>query len=151
VARDEFQLRVEYSKDLDACWAVLCDVASMTGWISMLSEVTEHEPLSRYTAKLKDRIGPFSVAADLDIEVRDVQEPYEATITGEGADRHLRSRLRFSAHLKLAPVDGGGTTAAVDGWYEVVGNVAGLGDGMIHRKAKAILCQFEEGSRRELG
>ena len=51
-------------------WEILVDVERVSGWVSIVRDVTEHEHLSHYSAVLEDRMGPFKLRADLEVTVR---------------------------------------------------------------------------------
>lgn len=134
----------------DEAWTVLTDVERLISWVSVLEEAREHEPLSRYSAVLADRLGPFRLRADLEITVTDVEEPARLTLRAVGEDRQVASRITVDATLRLLPGDPQ-TTVEVSGSYEVAGRVATLGAGTITKKADRLLDEFFAAVRDDLG
>lgn len=133
----------------DVVWAKLTDPGVVAGWVGVVSDVQEIEPLNRYTATLTDRLGPFRLSADLDITVSDVEEPRRITFTADGEDRQVSSRIQVEATMNIAD-DGGSSRIDVAGRYEVTGRVATLGASMIRAKGEKILEEFFTAAAREL-
>jgi carbon monoxide dehydrogenase subunit G len=146
-----FERDLTVASDPKTCWAVLTDVPRLVSWVSIVQDAQEVSHLERYTAVLMDRLGPFKLRADLDITVDDVRENEHVHVKAAGEDRQVSSRIGVDAVLRLSETDGGGTTIAVTGSYEVVGRVATLGAGMIRQKAAKILDEFFTHAAAELG
>jgi carbon monoxide dehydrogenase subunit G len=144
-----FRREIKVSSDRDRCWQTLTNVGHVAGWVSIVGEVRENEPLKSYNAVLEDRLGPFKVRADLDITVSDVEEGYRLHAYAEGEDRQVRSQIVVDGDLRLE-ADDGGMRIVVAGTYEVSGRVATLGSSMIQTKAQKILDEFFENVTREL-
>lgn len=122
-------------------WDVVTDVKRVAGWISIVGGVEELEHLSKYRAQLNDRLGPFRLAADLAIEVTDIEEGSLIGFVADGEDRQVASRILVQAEMRLSN-RGDGTEIAVTGQYEVTGKVATLGASMIKTKGNKILDEF---------
>lgn len=146
---ETFERTAVVGADPGRCWSILTDVQRLVGWVSIVSDAKEIDPLARYTAVLTDRIGMFALHADLAIEVRDVEPGRSISLVAEGEDRQVASRLFVEGRLDLQPVDGG-TRVNVNGRYEVTGRVATFGGPMIRSKANGILDDFVAGVQREL-
>lgn len=146
-----FERSLQVTADPATCWGILTDVPQLASWISIVDEAKEISPLERYTAVLADRMGPFKLRADLDIEVSEVDEPHNIRVRAAGEDRQVSSRIAVDATLRLQPGDGAGTVVVVTGGYEVVGKVATLGAGMIRQKAAKILDEFFARASAQLG
>lgn len=131
-------------------WYKITDAPTVAGWIDLIQMVEEVEPLSRYTAVLTDRLGPFRLSADLEIVVTDLLEPTRVTIVADGEDRQVASRIRVEATMTLAETSEG-SSLGVSGIYEVTGRVATLGASMIRSKGEAVLDDFFSALRKELG
>lgn len=148
--RSEFSRRIEVVRPPEGCWPVLTDVRRLVGWVSVLEDAEELEHLSRYTAVLMDRLGPFRLRADMAISVQDVEEGRHVAVHAEGEDRQVGSRLVVDATLDLEP-QGEGTAVTIAGSYEVTGRVASMGAGTIRKKADKILDDFFASVATELG
>ena len=128
---------------------MLVDVPRISGWVPVVRDVTERAPLERYQAVLEDRMGPFRLRADLDVEVTSVDAPRSITIRADGEDRQVGSRITVDARLGLTPT-AAGCDVEITGTYEVTGRVATMGAGTIRQKATGMLTAFVETARSEL-
>ena len=87
-------------------WETLLDVHRVASWVSVLGELDELEPLRRYRAVLADRLGPFRLKADLDIEIDDLLE--NERIAPPSSPSWVRARVRGEEH-DSEPGGGSGT------------------------------------------
>jgi carbon monoxide dehydrogenase subunit G len=148
--------RTEFHHDLlvkatsSDTWAALVDVPRLVSWVSVVEDAVELEPLSKYTAVLMDRLGPFKLRADLDVTVSDVAEGSSLKVRAVGEDRQVGSRLLVVASLLVRP-ESHGSMIVVDGVYEVTGKVASMGSGTINKKAQKILDEFFGAASEDLG
>lgn len=147
--RTNFTRKLTVEASPDHCWEVLTDVPRLVGWIDIVDDAVEHQQLEKYSAVLMDRLGPFRMRADLDIQVSEVSEPGHIRLHAAGEDRAVASRLGVDVSLSLKAA-GGGTDITVEGWYEVIGKVATLGAGTITKKATKILDDFFDHAEKEL-
>lgn len=148
--------RVEFTRELtvastpEQAWETLTDITQLIGWVSAIEEAAVVVPLERYTAVMMDRLGPFKLRADLDIEMTDVVIGNTLRILGSGEDRHVGSRLVVDVTLTMTPNDTG-STVLVGGFYEVTGKAASMGPGPINKKADKILDDFFAAAGEALG
>jgi carbon monoxide dehydrogenase subunit G len=133
-----------------AVWGKLTDPDVVAGWVTVVGDVEEIEPLAHYAATLNDRLGPFRLSADLDITVTDIEEPRRITFLADGEDRQVASRIQVRATMALTESDSA-TDIHVKGQYEVTGRVATLGASMIRTKGEKMLEEFFTAASRELG
>lgn len=122
-------------------WRVITDVPLVASWVTVVDDVHEQEALVRYDAVLADRVGPFKLSADLDVDVKKVDAPHSIEVAADGEDRQVASRIVIGATVAL-DMDGAGTAIHVSGQYEVTGRVATLGASMIKSKGEKILDEF---------
>ena len=127
----------------------MTDVERVSAWVAVVDNVLEIGRLSNYTALLADRVGPFSMRADLTIDVTDLVEGEMISFRATGEDRQVSSKLAVEATMKLAQSDSG-TLVSVDGYYQVTGRIASIGSSWITLKANMILEEFFEAAKREL-
>jgi carbon monoxide dehydrogenase subunit G len=146
---ETFERTTTVSADPGRCWATITDLNRLVGWIAILSNAKEIDPLARYTAVLADRMGMFALQADLAIEVVALEPGRSISLVAEGEDRKVASRLFVEGSLDLEPLDEG-TQLRVTGRYEVTGRVATFGGPMIRAKANGILDDFLAGMARDL-
>lgn len=142
MAREEFSRNIAAPCSRSEAWKVLTDVQKLASWISIVNSLKEHAPLDSYTAVLEDRLGPFRLRADLDIDVIGIVEDEEITARASGEDRQVSSRIAVQCRLALEDAGSGGTNVQLYGTYEVVGRVASLGESSIKRKANIVLEEF---------
>lgn len=148
---ESFSRQVEVGASPEVVWQTFTDVERIAGWVTVVGDVIEIEPLAKYSAILQDRLGPFSVKADLDVTVTSLDEGSRIAFMAEGEDRQVSSRITIEAAMQLSDRDGGGTRVVVDGRYDVMGRVATLSSSTIRSKANKILDQFFDATERELG
>lgn len=139
--REEFSRQFAVPASADAIWRTITDVRQLVGWLSVLQDAETLEQLSHYRAVLMDRVGRFSMRADLDIRVTEVNVPTRLVATAEGEDRQMGSRILVNLNLDLGEQDGF-SQLSISGAYEVTGRVATLGSSTIRRKAGKILEEF---------
>jgi carbon monoxide dehydrogenase subunit G len=147
--QQDFAKTIRLDANPDAVWAAVNDVHRVASWLSIVREVRDVEPPSRYAALLEDRLGPFAMRADLDLTV-EREQPRRMRVNAAGEDRQVASRIAATIELAVEP-DGAGTLLAVTGKYEVTGRVATLGAGAIRKKGDRILQEFVDSASKELG
>lgn len=130
-------------------WATLSDVDRLVSWVSVLHQATVISELERYTAVLEDRLGPFKLKADLDIQLTEVRPPAHVLVRASGEDRQVASRISVDVRMRIEEKDGG-SLVSVAGTYEVAGRVATMGSSTIQKKAEKILDEFFLHAEREL-
>lgn len=132
----------------DDVWPRLLDVHAVASWLPIMHSVTEVSPDaesidgSSFRAAFEDKVGPFSLRADLHIEVAGVLEPEEVAIRARGEDRQIRSRIMIDAAARLSDAGPGRTRVELVGSYEITGRVATLGAGVIRSKASKLIDTF---------
>lgn len=138
----EFRRYVVVNLRRSQAWEVLLDVQTVAGWVGLIGQVKEVSPLSRYQAELSDRVGPFRLRADLQVNITGIEEGSAVVLEAEGEDRQVRSRIKVNLTMRLSDVDHNSTGVEIKGRYEVTGRVATLGAALIRHKAEGILDRF---------
>jgi uncharacterized protein len=151
VALENFTRTVEVVSAPGRCWSILTDVDELVSWVHIVHSAREIERLKAYTAVLEDGVGPFTLRADLDIQVRVVTEGVAVDVVASGRDRAINSQIDITGSLRLDPLATGGTQFTVAGKYQVTGRAASLGAGVVRKKGDAAVDQFVENARRVLG
>ena len=151
MATNSFSRTLATTSDAETCWATLTDVRRVAGWVTVIGDVVELEPLANYTAVLQDKVGPFKLRADLAIDVPEVDAPNRIHITAAGEDRQVGSRIAIDATLEIKNAGTEGAEVDVNGSYSVSGRVASVGSGQVKRKADKILEEFFAQAGKELG
>ena len=132
----------------DEVWPRLLDVETVASWLPIMHSVTEvlsgesGIDGSSFQAAFEDKVGPFSLRADLRIDVSGVREPEEVSIRARGEDRHIRSRIMIDTACRLTEDGPDRTLVRLSGTYEITGRVATLGAGVIRSKANKLIDTF---------
>ncbi len=71
----------------DAAWQTILDFQRVAGWLPVVRDLREVEPLRKYTTVLEDKVGPFALRADLAIDVSADQSQRRLHVSGAGEDR----------------------------------------------------------------
>jgi carbon monoxide dehydrogenase subunit G len=151
MAADTFARTLTVTTDRAQAWDVLTDVDRLAGWVTIVHDVQELARLEKYTAVLQDRVGPFKMRADLDITADVVEPGRRIDISASGRDRALDTRIAVKATMVLSDIAAGGTSIEISGDYQVTGKAAGMGAGVIRKKADGIINDFFASAARELG
>jgi len=151
MAAEKFARTLTVTTDPAQSWEALTDVDRLAGWVSIVHDVKEISRLEKYTAVLQDRVGPFKMHADLDITADVVEAGRHIDIRAGGRDRALDTRIAVAATMKLSDGPDGGTSIEISGDYQVTGKAAGMGAGVIRKKADGIINDFFGSASRELG
>ena len=132
----------------DDVWPRLLDVQAVASWLPIMHSVTgvssggSSIDGASFRAAFEDKVGPFTLRADLHIEVAGVSEPEEVAIRARGEDRQIRSRIMIDAAARLSDAGSGRTRVQLIGSYEITGRVATLGAGVIRSKATKLIDTF---------
>lgn len=137
--KESFQRERTSAHPSDQVMTELVDVERVASWVSILHDVREETPLRRYRAVLEDRMGPFRLRADLEIDVQVTERA--VTVRASGVDRQVGSRLTVDGRLDVED-SGTGSRVVIGGSYEVSGKAAQLGASMIRRKAVQLVDEF---------
>ncbi len=151
MAAEKFARTLSVTTAPAQCWDVLTDVDRLAGWVSIVHDVQEITRLEKYTAVLQDRVGPFKLRADLDITADVVEPGRRIDIRASGRDRAMDTRIAVAATMALSDAGDGGTVIEIGGDYQVTGKAAGMGAGVIRKKADGIINDFFGSASRELG
>ncbi len=141
----------------DVVWPRLLDVQAVASWLPIMHSVTEVSSGgsgidgSSFQAAFEDKVGPFSLRADLHIEVSGVHDGEEVSIRARGEDRQIRSRIMIDAAARLSDAGSGQTRVQLVGSYEITGRVATLGAGVIRSKATKLIDTFCTNAATALG
>lgn len=143
-----FDRSIQFAAKAEIAWSLMTDVPRLVEWISVVGEAEEKEPLRTYTAVIQDRVGMFSLRADLDIALSNVRINEHITAHATGEDRQIGSRITINAEVDLSFEDGL-TTVRVQGRYSITGRAATLGASQIKRKGEKVVNDFFMNLERE--
>lgn len=128
-------------------WTVLWDVPRMVACVPGCVDARELEPGRRWEARMRQRVGPFTLSLPLLVEVLEVEAPRRLALTATGRDPIAAASVSMRVGLELAP-EASGTRLTVDAEARVLGKLGALGHGVIQRKAEESLEEFLTGLRR---
>jgi len=131
----------------DQVWDFVWQTERVAACVPGCGAVEIVEPQKSYRAQLTDRIGPYRIEAEMEIEVEEVAAPERIKLRATGRDKRLGATQRVSLEIGLRPVSSNETSLDVAGEVEVLGKVASLGQFAIKRKMNDIMKQFGENIR----
>lgn len=151
MAGEKFERTLRVSADAGRAWETLTDVDVLAGWVGIVHDVEEITHLESYTAVLQDRVGPFKLRADLKVTAEVLEPGRRIHIAASGRDRQVDSRISVDATLALVGSGESGTSVEVEGNYQVTGRAAGMGGGVIKKKADKVIAEFFDNAAEALG
>lgn len=132
-------------------WELLWDIPVIAGCIPGCQGVRATGDPNRYEAKVVERVGPFQVQFELDVNVVESQPPERLRAAVSGRDRRLASALNVELELTVLPAagDGGGTEeggcqVTVVSTTRMQGKLATLGHALVRRKVEENMQAFAE-------
>jgi carbon monoxide dehydrogenase subunit G len=130
-------------------WPVMVDIARIAACIPGLEKIEEHQRLKRYSAVMKQKIGPFKLEVPAEITVEEHQEPNFVRARAFGKDKFTGTTMDVLLKVRLA-ADGKGSRLDVEANLQVAGRLASLGYSVIKKKAEENFIEFEHRFRRQL-
>jgi carbon monoxide dehydrogenase subunit G len=146
-----FRIDVELPAPADAVWRVFFDVRRVAALIPGCENVVETEPLSAYSALMKQKIGPFKLEVPTTIAVEEREAPRRVRVRATGRDKLTGTTLDVLLAVALDAAPGGGTRLGVDSTLQVAGRLATLGYPVVKKKSEELFAEFEKRLRAELG
>lgn len=135
----------------DSIWPIFFDVARIARLIPGCEQVEEKEPLTRYTAVMKQKIGPFKLEVPTEVTVEEIRSPERVRSRARGRDKFTGTTLDVLLDVSLATAENNGTRLTVDSTLQVAGRLAALGYPVVKKKTEEIFVEFEKRLRAELG
>ncbi len=129
------------SESVESIWPCLRDVDLLSSCSSAIKDVAAVEPDVSWSVVLKRRVGRFEMSAPLQVEIAAEEVGRRIAIVGRGIDRKMGARLEFDAALTVA--DGAAADRlSLELSYEMTGQLASLGSGVIRRHASELVDEF---------
>lgn len=138
----DFDTRALIQRDAGAVWQSLWNIEEIARCIEGCRDVRVLEPERRYAATVVERVGPFSVTVEMELEVVESEPGRRLVIEASGKDGRLGTRVRWRGAIALNPEGDGRTSLEVRLHAEVRGKIASLGEGLVKRKAQEGLQKF---------
>jgi uncharacterized protein len=124
-----------------ALWTLLWDVPRIVACVPGCVEAKEIEAHRRYTARMKQKVGPISLSAALDVEVTEAEPERRLALTARGRDPVIGAEIAMRVTLDIE-ARGDASVLRIDAEGRVLGKLGALGHGTIQRKAEASVDEF---------
>jgi carbon monoxide dehydrogenase subunit G len=140
-------LKINEELNVDASpedvWRLLRDTPRLAALLPGVANVTPlNEPgVEAYQAKASDKIGPFKVALNMEIQVAEAQEPSFLKASIKGGDSIGLNRISGSLHIVLTPASSA-TRMRCEADIEILGKLATLGAVSIRRRGTEKFAEF---------
>jgi carbon monoxide dehydrogenase subunit G len=129
----------------DDLWRLLRDTPRLTGLLpgveSVASVELDEEGVEAYAAKVNDKVGPFTIALNLEVRVTETLEPSLLKASIKGSDSMGINRVTGSLQVALSPAPSG-TRMHFEASIEVLGKLATLGAVPIRRRTTQSFAEF---------
>jgi carbon monoxide dehydrogenase subunit G len=137
----EFVDEVTLSTGPARTWETLVDFRRIAACVPGCENVEELEPLAKYRAMMRQRVGPFRLDVPLDIDVHDVVPGETIRARARGRDSLTQTAVNATLTVTLTPA-GAGTRLGVVTDLHVTGRVAALGHAVIKRRSEENFAEF---------
>jgi carbon monoxide dehydrogenase subunit G len=124
-----------------ALWKLLWDVPRIVGCVPGCVEAREIEPHRRYTAHMRQKVGPISLSVPLDVSVTDVEPDHRLALQARGRDPVIGAEISMQVTLGIE-AQGETSVLHVEAEGRVLGKLGALGHGVIQRKAEEAVDEF---------
>jgi carbon monoxide dehydrogenase subunit G len=145
-----FRMDITMPAHRDAIWPIFFDVGRIAGLIPGCEQVVEREPLTRYSAVMKQKIGPFKMEAPAEVRVEERIVPSLVRARAKGRDKFTGTTMDVLLQITLERTAADGTHLVVDAEMQVAGRLATLGYAVVKKKAEEMFVEFEKRLRAEL-
>ena len=124
-------------------WKILRDTPRLTGLLPGVESVDALAGASceAYKAKVTDRVGPFKIAMDLEVNISVATEPSLLTALIKGIDSSGVNRVSGALQIALSDT-WPGTELHFEASIEILGRLATLGAIPIRRRTTQMFAEF---------
>ena len=133
-----------------ALWTLLWDVPRIVACVPGCVEAKALEAHRRYTARMKQKVGPISLSAALDVEVTEAEPERRLALTARGRDPVIGAEIVMRVRLDIE-ARGDASVLRIDAEGRVLGKLGALGHGTIQRKAEESVDEFAARLREAAG
>ena len=144
-----FKKEINVELPPEKVWDVLWDVERIARCLPGCQEAKTIVPHEHYEAIVQERVGPFKVKFPLDIRVLEAESPRRIKAQANGKDSAMGSSMKVTFELTLSS-KGNGSRIELDADAAVLGKLGSLGQGIISKKADAIISEFAAAIEREI-
>lgn len=130
-------------------WSLFQNPERLFALVPGFRETRVVEDGRRYAAEVQESLGPFRVKFQLDIEITEMEEgrSLKARVTGKDT---LGGTLRQDLHVELEEAGAEETRLRMKTDVALMGKLAGLGAGLVNRKAQSLMEEFAANIRAAL-
>lgn len=146
----DFTMEVALPETPEHVWAVMMDVPRIASCIPGCENVQEEARLERYSATLKQKIGPFKLEVPAEIKVDNYEAPRSLKAQASGVDKLTRTKLAVVFDVTLTPIEPASCQFSISAQLQVAGKLASLGYSLIKKKAEENFAEFEKRIRAQL-
>ena len=126
-------------------WSLLRDTQRLAHLIPSIENLVpdpRNGPQERYVAHVVERVGPFRLSLNLEVEIVETVEPSFLQAELNGTDSSGQDRVSGMLRAELKRNEPAGTQLSMDASIEVMGKLAALGAAPIRRRANELFAQF---------
>ncbi len=134
-------------------WAIFFDVQRVATLIPGCENVVEVEPLRRFSAVMKQKIGPFKLEVPTRIEIESHVPQQQVVLVAVGSDKFTGTTIDVRMKVDLAEQRADGDVACqlgVDASMQVAGRLASLGYPIVKKRSEELFAEFERRLRAQL-
>ena len=140
----DFHYRYTVNADPRLLWNVVSDVPAVSSCIPGAADVAQSGD-GAYTGVVKVRVGPVSLALNGKMAVDSVSsEERRIALSGEAADKRVPGSVRVRINMAVEASGDNSSELIVDSEAHVMGKLGEFGQGIIKRKADALMKEFGE-------
>lgn len=149
----DFRMEVTLPATPAQIWAIFFDVRRVATLIPGCDNVAEVEPMSEYSAVMKQRIGVFKLEVPTRIDVESYTPERNVALRAKGRDKLTGTTI--DVHLAVALEEppeppAGDCKVTLDAQMQVAGRLASLGYPVVKKRSEEIFREFEKRLRGEL-
>lgn len=136
-----------------AVWALLRDTGRLGALVPGIESIVPDDVAGfkglstasigeRFKARVIEKVGPFHLSMNLEINLVEVVEPSKLTAEITGVDGGGQNRMKGTLSAELKKADQVGTLLTFNATVEVLGKLASLGAVPIRRRANELFAEF---------
>lgn len=146
----QFENTVTIDSPLEDVWRFLWDHERVFTCIRGFSETEVVEEKKRYTANVKEKVGPFKVSFNIDVQIEEVEKFQHIRLKAAGKDSKIAARFSLQGDLRLKKVSDSETELQFTTDVSIFGKLATLGNWIIKRKANEVMDDFVQSLKAHL-
>ncbi len=135
------QLRLDAARP--DVWKILRDTPRLTALLPGVESVDAMDGANgeAYAAKVSDKVGPFKIAMNLEVNISEATEPSLLTASIKGIDSSGVNRVSGALQIALSDASPG-TELHFEASIEILGKLATLGAIPIRRRTTQMFAEF---------